>query len=116
MAWPTALVGYVTVQNYDRDPANTRRVVACTTDGGETWEERTVIEDHAFREFGVGFVDAQRGWIGGSTTGVQTEDGGRTWTPVAMGQAVNKIRVLRDAGGVSVFAIGVEMHKLELSA
>ncbi|HYF22765.1 MAG TPA: hypothetical protein VD929_05135 [Caulobacteraceae bacterium] len=114
IAFPSKKVGYVTVQSYNPDKAVVQRYVAKTTDGGETWAELPVVDDHAWRAFGVGFVDDKRGWIGGTTAGMQTEDGGLSWKPVEMGKAVNKIRVVRQEGATSVFAIGTELHRLDL--
>ena len=48
-----------------------------------------------------------------STTGFETRDGGLSWSPVAMGPAVNKIRVLRTEKGFRAFAIGVQLHRLD---
>lgn len=48
-----------------------------TTDGGHTWEERTLPLGEP-----VAFIDPQRGWVAGSPAGNQlyhTRDGGRTW-------------------------------------
>lgn len=47
------------------------------------------------------------------TSGFETRDAGATWAPVQMGAAVNKIRVLREAGRFRAFAIGVEVHRLD---
>jgi photosystem II stability/assembly factor-like uncharacterized protein len=116
LAFPSRRVGYVTVQSYSPDKAVSQRYVAKTTDGGETWSELPVLNDHAFREFGIGFVDERRGWIGGSTTGVETIDGGATWRPVEMGRAVNKIRILRSPAGLTAYACGVDVYKLHVAA
>jgi len=114
IAFPTERVGYVTVQSYDPDPANVRRYVAKTVDGGRTWRELPVTQDRAWRPFGIGFADARRGWIGGSTGGYETTDGGRTWRPVGMGRAVNKIRVVADGPRATAYAIGSDVHRLRL--
>ena len=90
--------------------------MAKSVDGRGTWSELPVIDSHPFREFGIGFVDENRGWIGGTTTGVETLDGGLTWRPVELGKAVNKIRVLRGRRGVEAYAIGTDLHKLEMPA
>jgi photosystem II stability/assembly factor-like uncharacterized protein len=115
-AFPTPEIGYVTIQNYNPDKTVSQRFVAKTTDGGETWTEHAVIDSHPWRAFGVGFVDERTGWIGGTTTGVETRDGGLTWKPVEMGRAVNKIRVVRSPRAVEAFAIGSELHRLRLPA
>jgi len=113
-AWPSRQVGYVTIQSYDPDKAKAQRYVAKTVDGGETWAELPVVTDHAWRPFGIAFLDEQTGWMGGSTTGMQTRDGGLTWTPVEMGKAVNKIRVVRRPAGTEVYAIGTELSRMTL--
>lgn len=112
-SFPTRQVGYVTVQSYNPDKTVTRRVVAKTTDGGKTWTEIPLADDFNLREFGIGFIDKNLGWVGGSTTGYETTDGGKTWKPVEMGKAVNKIRLLKTAGGFVGYAIGVDVYKLE---
>lgn len=116
ISFPTPDVGYVTLQSYDPDTTKSRRHFAKSTDGGRTWSELPLIDSHPFRAFGVGFLDERRGWIGGSTGGLETVDGGATWRPVEMGRAVNKIRILRDERGVRAVAIGVDMHVLDLPA
>jgi photosystem II stability/assembly factor-like uncharacterized protein len=115
MSFPTETTGYVTVQSYNPDPAVSQRVFAKTTDGGLTWSEMPLVNDAGVREFGVGFVDENRGWIGAAPNGFETRDGGVSWSPVQMGNAVNKVRVVRDGTDVAVFAIGVELHRLDLS-
>jgi len=114
LAFPTPKIGYVTVQNYNPDEAVAERVVAKTTDGGESWRELPLARDHKLQELGIGFVDAKHGWVGGMPRGYETVDGGVSWRPVDMGRAVNKIRVVRDAKGVRVFAIGLEVRQLDL--
>jgi len=116
LSFPTAEVGYCTVQSYDPDPAASARFVAKTTDGGKTWAEIPLVDDHKVREFGIGFVDAERGWIGAMPHGFATVDGGKTWTKADFGNAVNKIRLVpadaaSGSNGVVAYAIGVEIHK-----
>jgi photosystem II stability/assembly factor-like uncharacterized protein len=111
MSFPSRNVGYATVQNYQ--DGSTQRHVVKTTDGGVTWTELALVNDAKVREFGVGFVSEERGWVGTTTSGFETRDGGQSWTPVAMGAAVNKVRILRDGGRFRAFAIGVEVHRLD---
>jgi photosystem II stability/assembly factor-like uncharacterized protein len=111
-SFPTREVGYVTVQSYDPDPASIRRVVAKTTDGGQTWHELPLVDDHEQREFGVGFLSPAIGWVGALKGGYQTEDGGRSWTHVEMGRAVNKIRLAPAQRGFVGYAIGLDVYKL----
>jgi photosystem II stability/assembly factor-like uncharacterized protein len=115
-SFPTRDVGYVTIQSYNPDKSVTQRYVAKTTDGGKSWTELPVINDHPFREFGIAFLDENIGWIGGSTTGVETRDGGATWTPVNLGRAVNKIRLVHEGDEFAGYAIGVDVYKLQEKA
>jgi photosystem II stability/assembly factor-like uncharacterized protein len=107
-------VGYSTVQNYNEDPTIAQRAVAKTEDGGRTWRELPVTNNHAYQEFGVGFVDARRGWVGGGSGGFETCDGGRHWHAVDMGTKVNKIRILRmPQNKIRVFAVGQGVYRLD---
>ena len=115
MHFPNAQTGYGTVQSYDPDPANVQRYVVKTTDGGRSWFELPLLADARWRSFGIGFADGQTGWVGGNLGGVQTRDGGLSWTPTAMGKAVNKIRIVGYGGARKAFAIGAEVHRLDLS-
>lgn len=112
LSFPTPRIGYGTVQSYD--DGNPRRVIVKTSDGGATWRELPIAESPKLQLFGIGFVDAQRGWVGARGEGYETRDGGATWTPAAMGVAVNKIRVVRGGGRTRAFAIGSEVHALDL--
>jgi photosystem II stability/assembly factor-like uncharacterized protein len=114
MSFPTETTGYVTVQSYNPDTTVSARVFAKTADGGLTWTEMPLVDNAAVREFGIGFIDENRGWIGAVPNGFETRDGGVTWAPVQMGNAVNKVRVVPHAGGTVVFGIGVELHRLDL--
>jgi photosystem II stability/assembly factor-like uncharacterized protein len=95
-----------------------QRYVAKTTDGGDTWKEIPLVDQHDVRQFGVAFADERTGWVGTTNGGYQTEDGGATWKYVDMGRAVNKIRVVND--GVTkapkvAYAIGVDVRKIEIA-
>jgi photosystem II stability/assembly factor-like uncharacterized protein len=113
-SFPDAKTGYCTIQSYNPDPAASQRFVAKTTDGGKTWTEMPLVDDAKVREFGVAFVDADTGWVGAMPHGFATTDGGKTWTRTNFGNAVNKIRLLRGAEGVTGYAIGTEVHRLRL--
>jgi photosystem II stability/assembly factor-like uncharacterized protein len=115
-SFPTREVGYVTIQNYNPDKTVSRRVLANTTDGGNSWREIDLVDDFAVRQFGIAFADAHTGWVGTTTSGFQTTDGGATWTRVNMGRAVNKIRLLPGADGLVGYAIGTDVYKLSAPA
>ncbi len=114
MSWPSRRVGYATVQSYDPDPKNTRRVIVKTVDGGKNWTELPLFEGPGIQQFGIGFLDEQRGWVGCRAGGYETRDGGRSWAPAAFGAAVNKVRIVRDATRTRVFAIGVDVYRLDV--
>lgn len=113
-SFPTRDVGYVSVQSYNPDTTVTERHVAKTTDNGRTWRELSIGKDVAQNEYGIGFVTEDVGWVGATKNGFATVDGGRTWSAVDLGRATNKFRIVRmPAGGIVVYAIGVDLHKLD---
>ncbi len=119
-SFPTRDIGYVTVQNYNPDKTVTQRVLAKTTDGGRSWQEITLVADHTMRQFGVGFVNAREGWVGTTTGGFETRDGGQSWARVDLGRFVNKIRIVPTPGsgpgaadGFAAYAIGADVFKYE---
>jgi len=111
ISFPTPDVGYVTVQSYAPDPAATGRFVVKTVDGGRSWTEIPLSSDPKVRQFGVAFIDENRGWIGATPAGFQTVDGGKTRTSANSGNAVNRIRIIRYPEGTSAFAIGVSVYR-----
>jgi photosystem II stability/assembly factor-like uncharacterized protein len=115
MSWPSRKVGYATVQSYDENPGNTQRIIIKTLDGGRSWRELRLVNAPKVQQFGVGFVDERRGWVGTRDTGYETQDGGKNWVPIAFGKAVNKIRIARSGKTVRAFAIGVEVHRLDIA-
>jgi photosystem II stability/assembly factor-like uncharacterized protein len=112
--FPTTSAGYGTVQSYDPDPANVQRFVAATADGGRSWHEVPLVADAKWRSFGIGFATPRLGWVGGNLGGLETRDGGASWAPVEIGKAVNKIRFVGTGAERRVFAIGSEIHRLDL--
>ena len=73
-----------------------------------------MVQEAKWRSFGVGFASEAVGWIGGTTGGLETRDGGASWNPVQMGTAVNKIRFVDDGQRRRAFAIGSSVHRLTL--
>ncbi len=84
-------------------------------DGGATWRELPLVDDARVREFGIGFADERIGWVGTSTGGFETRDGGGSWAPVEMGRAVNKVRIMRRGGTARAFAIGTGIWRRDLA-
>jgi photosystem II stability/assembly factor-like uncharacterized protein len=114
MHFPSRRVGYATVQSYNEDPANTKRVVIKTTNGGKSWTELPLVTAPGVQQFGIGFVDEKHGWVGCRANGYETRDGGKSWSAVEFGRAVNKIRIVPAGKTTRVFAIGTDLHRLDL--
>jgi photosystem II stability/assembly factor-like uncharacterized protein/pimeloyl-ACP methyl ester carboxylesterase len=113
-SFPTKQVGYVTIQSYNPDPNVKQQRIVKTTDGGETWNEINLVEDAGAREFGIGFIDENHGFVGTMNSGYETKDGGKTWAKVNLGMACNKIRIYKNANGKTYgYAIGVDVLKGE---
>jgi photosystem II stability/assembly factor-like uncharacterized protein len=72
-----------------------------------------LVEDSKAREFGIGFIDEEHGFVGKMNSGFETTDGGKTWTPIDLGIACNKIRIYRDSKNrVYGYAIGKDVFRL----
>jgi photosystem II stability/assembly factor-like uncharacterized protein len=112
VSFPTKDIGYVTIQSYNPDITVKQQRVAKTSDGGKTWTEINLIEDATAREFGIGFIDENHGFVGTMNSGFETKDGGQTWQKIDLGRACNKIRIYRDENKKSYgYAIGVNVFK-----
>lgn len=116
IAFPSKQTGYVTIQSYNPDTSASQRFIAKSIDGGRNWSEIPLIDNHAVRQFGVAFIDDTYGWVGAMPHGFETRDGGATWTRATFGNAVNKIRVLSLPDSVSAYAIGTQVHSLNVTA
>jgi photosystem II stability/assembly factor-like uncharacterized protein len=114
MSWPSRHIGYATIQSYNEDPSNANKVIIKTTNGGKSWREIPLVTDVGVQQFGIGFLNEKRGWVGCRGTGYETADGGRNWIPVSFGKAVNKIRITGNGNQKRLFAIGVDVHRLDL--
>lgn len=115
LAFPSARVGYATIISYGAPQSEAEGYVVKTVDGGEHWTPLTVTRDHAWIPYGINFVTETHGWVGGSTGGYETTDGGTSWHKVAMGLSTNKIRFVAGEGGsVAAFAIGEGLYRLDL--
>lgn len=113
LTFPSAQVGWATVQTYDGSRAE--QVVAKSTNGGDAWVEQPLVREAGARQLGIGFANESVGWVGTVRGGFQTTNGGATWERVSFGTAVNKVRVVPTANGFVAFAIGVEVFKLEVT-
>ncbi len=104
-------VGFATIQSYNS--ATTQRYVVKTTDGGNTWTE-IPLNNSGVREFGIGFINEQVGWVGAENGGYQTTDGGLTWTTANMGTYANKLSIVSNSDGTKTcYAVGLNVYKLE---
>lgn len=113
-SFPTKDVGYVTIQSYNPDPTVNQQRIAKTTDGGETWVEMDVVQDAQARQFGIGFIDENHGFLGTYNSGYETKDGGKTWAKIDLGMACNNIRIYKnDDGSYFGYAIGVNVFKFD---
>ncbi len=113
VSFPTRKTGYVTIQSYNPDTTVKQQRIAKTTDGGATWQELNLCEDAAAREFGIGFVNEQHGFVGTTHSGYETTDGGLTWNKINIGRAANKIRIYDfDRKNLHLYSIGVNVYQL----
>ena len=81
-------VGYATVQN--DDPSNVLQRIVKSIDGGEHWTELPLVMDKDAEELGIGFVSADKGWVGTSAGGFETHDGGKTWVLSTLAPKANR--------------------------
>jgi photosystem II stability/assembly factor-like uncharacterized protein len=107
-SFPSPLVGYATVQN--NDPSNLQQRVLKTSDGGDHWSEMPLVEDKGLEELGIGFVSPDKGWVGTSAGGFETNDGGKSWRQSNLVPKANKIRVQASDGTPMIYAIGSEVQ------
>ncbi len=114
LSFPSRNVGYCTIQSYNPDRSASARFVAKTTNGGATWTELKMVDDHRYREFGIAFLDENVGWVGAMPHGLGTTNGGTSWSKVDFGNAVNKIRLIQSDEGVTGFAIGLDVHRMQI--
>ncbi len=108
-SFPTRNIGYLTILSYNT--SNTQRYIAKTTDGGMSWIEMP-LANNSCKEFGIGFITENVGWVGTDLSGYETTDGGNTWSTKNMGLLVNKIRFIKDGSNFVAYAIGRNIFKL----
>jgi photosystem II stability/assembly factor-like uncharacterized protein len=107
-SFPSARVAYATLQSDDDSNAQQRLVKS--VDGGNHWKEMPLVQNKEAREFGIGFLDDNRGWVGTAIGGFETRNGGKDWTRVALAPKANKIRTKAVDGTPMVYAIGTEVQ------
>lgn len=83
-----------------------------TVDGGRSWRELLLVRDTQATEFGIGFISADRGWVGTAAGGFETSDGDRTWRRASLAPFANKIRTSTAGGETKVYAIGTEVQSI----
>jgi hypothetical protein len=106
-------IGFVSLENFCEG------AVLKTTDGGLTWRRLPVDDPQRNANLeGVGFVDADRGWVGGwgsadFATGFSsaTTDGAGTWADASdIGRFINRFRFFHDQVTVG-YAAGRTVYK-----
>lgn len=88
-----------------------------TNDAGLTWSSFDAPETDIQA---VGFINENKGWMGGHTTGFyETNNGGLSWTNLNIGNNLNRIFIINSslafAGGTSLYKYTEETLNLEYS-
>lgn len=108
IAFPSATVGYVSVQ----DTNGGKGTFAKTTDGGKTWTEMPLF-DKPYAGIGIGFITEDIGWVASDSSAapvLRTTDGGKTWAPdPVLKSPVNRFRFVNKQ---TAYAIGGKVYKL----
>lgn len=104
--------GYATVQSYD--PERATQLVIRSDDKGKTWREIEMAQDKTARQFGIGFVSKDVGFVGTAAGGFATRDGGVTWERAPIARAANKFQTVPTATGQRLYAIGTEVQAIDL--
>lgn len=113
-SFPTRQTGYATVQSYDQ--TREQQLLIKTTDGGRNWSEIPLTLNAKARQFGIGFIDEKRGWVGTMAGGFYTDDGGASFQSVPIAKAANKFKIVKTELGADIYAIGTQVQRLKLFA
>jgi photosystem II stability/assembly factor-like uncharacterized protein len=104
ISFPDSQNGYVSTERWN----NPDRYVIKTSDGGMNWSE---LSFPIVNEQGIGFINANTGWIGGNFNPTYgTTDGGMTWFNANIGQFINGFQFFGDTLG---YACGQYVYKYE---
>ncbi len=104
ISFPDRLNGFVSLEKINSSPVYFLK----TTDGGETWTEKVFLNIFADEE-GIGFINANTGWIGGWFFNTyKTTDGGESWNMDPWSFNLNRIRVISDT---LAYAVGRGVYK-----
>lgn len=113
-SFPDSQNGFATIQSYDTDRA--QQIIVKTSDQGKNWTEHPLVLTAKARQFGIGFLDKNHGWVGTFEGGFYTSDGGLSFTPAPIAKGANKFQILKEPDGTksTIFAIGTQVQKLEV--
>jgi photosystem II stability/assembly factor-like uncharacterized protein len=94
--------GYVSFNSHI--PQN---LILKTTNGGVNWVEKPFITNY-YQE-GIGFINENTGWVGGSIKTYKTTNGGNNWVEDNFGTSLNRFRFL---GDTLAYSAGKNIYKL----
>ncbi len=105
-AFPNEKEGYISIQRNIREG---RFYHLQTKDGGRTWEEVVHSPDYYYVQ-GIGFINEDIGWMGGSNRWTyETRDGGETWNKKQnIGNGFNNFQTFGDS---LVYGVGFGVFK-----
>lgn len=110
VSFPTENVGYVSLE----PSTGTTSYFLKTTNKGLSWEEKVFLNT-LYDEEGIGFINANTGWIGGwSNTTYETTNGGDNWhllDTVGTGGYASSINRYRFLGDTLGYAVGKRIYK-----
>lgn len=105
-SFPTREKGFISIQ---RNKRNGRCYNLQTIDGGSNWTEVEHAQEYYYAQ-GIGFINQDKGWIGGSRTWTyETTDGGNTWDKVkGIGNGFNNFQFFGDS---LAYGVGFGVYK-----
>jgi len=106
ISFPSRNIGYVSLEKFGNSAYFLK-----TTNSGATWEEKLFLNRNYVMQ-GIGFVNENTGWIGGSRNSTlysyKTTNGGDSWDSVGVLKNVNKFIFLNDT---MAFAVGRTIYR-----